>query len=490
MIDSINDNESIYWDQIIKQLQIIDYQFEIKCKNFMIHILLNNFDYIKTHSYDIYTKDEKQLCYYVACMFSDDKDIIEFLISEFDININDKLYSTNFNLIDFSTADGYSGFEFACNHNKNLFIIKYLFEKYDAINFDKCRINLWLKYLCRINTNFETICYLLREWNEYQNHNYLFEFLTNTRYIEPNITQIMYLVENVKIKTSDDSTDELCCLVASLNKNLDDDIKLYLLRIATCEKIKESTVKLTMIILIRDIIRLLDFISTKDFIKLNVVLEKLYDEIESTVYENYKVIIRSELNPILLNANNREKCGIADPFAFEFKYFTSLVDKVFCRIDIPKKIQSKETNDIHSLNPSESNQILFCHNNKPYYGNRSIIYNSMTFINDILDCTNFDQSFTLNVDIPEYCVDLYINAIYDKSFDIHKIKPTDFYNFISFIDRYPTTITSIDFLEDQIIDYIETHGIEFNEQMINIIMRYRLKNMYLYLHNKKIRTAD
>ena len=494
-------NKSTIWEHIVKQLKIIDYRIETKCKDYIINIFLNNSGYIKNYSSEINTKDEKLLCYYIACMFSDNKDIVEFLINVFDININDRLSQTNFirivdddSIIDKPKLD--DGFEFACIYNKNLNVIEYLFEKYNASNFDICRIIGWLLYVCLFGTNFDTICYLLKVWTDNQNNNYLDNFLSNNS-IKHNINQIMHLVEDVKIKM----TDVLKCLIKSFIMDMSDDIKLYLLKITTCDKIKESNTKLTHYFFCQ-IQLLLDFISTKDFTKFNLILEKLYTEIKHlkgikkfntypTVYEKYVNFIKNDVNPILLNSNNRKKYGIYDPFSYEFKCFTKLVDKTKCQIDIPKKtLLSKETNDLQLFNHSDYAEILFFHNNTPYRGNRSMIYKEMTFINDIIDYTNFDESFALNIDVPEYCVDMYINAICDKNFNLNDIKATDFYNFISFIDRYPTTVTSINDLEDQIIDYIETNKIEINEYMMNIVMRYKLKNMYLHVHNKKIKVID
>ncbi len=142
------------------------------------------------------------------------------------------------------------------------------------------------------------------------------------------------------------------------------------------------------------------------------------------------------------------------------------------------------------VTPDQSNdsQILFILNNETYYGDRSIIYGSMLFIKDTMDFADFDLAFTLNVNMSKYCVDLYINAMYDKNIDINNIYPLDFYDFVNFIDRYPTTITSIDLLEDQMIYYIEINSIPINDSLTQIISRYGLKNMYLYVHNKKFGT--
>jgi len=81
-------------------------------------------------------------------------------------------------------------------------------------------------------------------------------------------------------------------------------------------------------------------------------------------------------------------------------------------------------------------------------------------------------------------INLYIQSICDEMFDINHIEKCDIYQFIRLIDQYPTTTLSIDQIEKQIIRFFLKNDIKFDNLMKDICERYRLKSMYLYIHNQ------
>ena len=54
------------------------------------------------------------------------------------------------------------------------------------------------------------------------------------------------------------------------------------------------------------------------------------------------------------------------------------------------------------------------------------------------------------------------------------------------MQRYPLTTLSIDKLEIDIIDYFENNSIDYNQCMESICIKYRLKYMYIHIHNKDL----
>ncbi len=64
------------------------------------------------------------------------------------------------------------------------------------------------------------------------------------------------------------------------------------------------------------------------------------------------------------------------------------------------------------------------------------------------------------------------------------IYPEDIYQFLKFIDRYPSTVVTIQNLEFALIEYFERNNISINEEIKNICERYEFKYLYLHMHIK------
>jgi hypothetical protein len=82
---------------------------------------------------------------------------------------------------------------------------------------------------------------------------------------------------------------------------------------------------------------------------------------------------------------------------------------------------------------------------------------------------------------------MYIGALHEKNPDIMSIKPDDVIPFIKFIDQYPAVNLSIDSLENEIMILFKKYEIVYDENMKDICIKYRLRYMYVDIHNQGLR---
>jgi hypothetical protein len=197
---------------------------------------------------------------------------------------------------------------------------------------------------------------------------------------------------------------------------------------------------------------------------------------------------------------------LKNPFSYDYKSYTKLVDDIPFEIDYTLKndnkiiineykifIKNKNKNifikNKVTIDYTKSPEILFIHNGKIYYGNKEIVYGSMKILNDILDICDDTDKIILEGTIPKYIINEYIQSCYTQIFDINFINKEHFIDFLKFIDQYPTSVISIDLIENQIIRFINRYDIPINNMIEYICSRYQLKYLYLYMHtklNKKI----
>ena len=134
---------------------------------------------------------------------------------------------------------------------------------------------------------------------------------------------------------------------------------------------------------------------------------------------------------------------------------------------------------------------MFEYNGDKYYGDRSLVYDSIICLREIKDIVNFDQMITLSGRLPGYIIDLWIRSMGTNQLNLTEIKSDQIVDFLNHVDQYPTTGLSIDTMEHQIIEYFdqiksldpvrtETHG----EYLKSLSIRYRLRSLYLWVHNK------
>ena len=129
---------------------------------------------------------------------------------------------------------------------------------------------------------------------------------------------------------------------------------------------------------------------------------------------------------------------------------------------------------LHEANPLL--KYLFTHNQMHYYGNRDIVHNSMTNTK-FVHINNND--YELIGHVPHYVIIQYIKASYYNTFDINKIKPIDFIDFLHFIDKNPTTALSVNRLDCQIVEYIDKNNI-LSKSNIDVLKRLSLKHGLKY----------
>lgn len=79
-----------------------------------------------------------------------------------------------------------------------------------------------------------------------------------------------------------------------------------------------------------------------------------------------------------------------------------------------------------------------------------------------------------------------MSSINSNSFDIDVIEPVHIFEFIRFIDQYPSTKLTIDLIEGNIVKYFYNHDIKYNQMMKEISIRYQLKMMFLHICSQRI----
>jgi len=204
-----------------------------------------------------------------------------------------------------------------------------------------------------------------------------------------------------------------------------------------------------------------------------------------------------KINPLMISDRNREDLRIKLS-NFDFNQFVVLVDGLKCAVPFPKEITeqfrsnvaSEEDTRVDYRQPSLS---LFKHNGEIYHGYRDIVYKAIYCLNEIKDCADFNELIVLEGSLPPDLINMYIDSCYSHKFNFKKIQPNDIKKFIRFIDQYPTTVLSIDRLEKTIIDSFTENNISYNDSettaassLKDICIKYKLKCMYLDIHNKTI----
>lgn len=337
---------------------------------------------------------------------------------------------------------------------------------------------------------------------------YLFFAVCRRNYYNPtNINIIRYLVEekntniNISFQDNPNSSNEL--LIAAISK-YDIDVIIYLI------KKMDDIYRYDLIRLgdAYDAYRLTPIVAgiQDDYKKLNLVLEVI------RVNNLYGMSIElDKINPLMIDYWNRQKYRIENPYNEEWNKFIIMVDQLKSPIPFPldrgvlkfgvpfipviekdeyKTIDTMECPD-YTVCTKDSEKLFLC-NGTVYYGSRNILYRSMIFFKDIKNECKFDPliELSIKIDIPKYIINHYINASYTDTFDLNCILPSDITAFIRFIDRHPTTIISIEKLEKQIIDFFEKNKLNYNDDLRNIFIRYRLKYIYLHMHNNMLKKME
>jgi len=492
------------------------------CQNEDLEYVENNLHLLN----NLIDKDTKiNTCVQVAVAFSNSVKLIDMIIDYFKIDITEAIRLSKI----FINCDHYNHYKYchfiniACRYNPNVDIIKHLIEKYniDILTLQHTNNDCLHDALYRI-CNLEIVRYLVEEQGMELNNAGSFMYSSNyfgmSVAATHNVNTAIYIFNKTKY------VHQLNCF-----ENYE-----YLLYFDNLTKVLVCSINCPI------------FYAGNYycyFLKINTLLRKLVEATHDLYTRNdrfleLKDIVKSVINPLLLSPDNIVDFGFQDPYQMIFKEYSKLVDGLRCYIpiqllercsityrtigqindqisdwnnvqtdrqDLVKNNQDLintqyQTND-HIDQPAphytdrQSGDALFKCNNAIYYGSRSIVYRSMTFLTEIVDHCNFDELIELDGfdnHLPEYVVNNYIHASYTNRFNIDLIKYNDLMIFFRFIDRYPTTILSIDKFENQIIKMIETN--RFNKENLLVIksiaVRYKLKHLYLVIHNKLIYPFD
>ena len=429
-------------------IDIIDL-FSHNEKKFIVKILQNDLSYIKNNYQTIDSKNQI-VCFFLATVFSTSIEIIDFLIDCFRIDVYETI----------KTMNGHENcFSFMCSFSANTRTIKHLIDKYNIADNDllkKCLYQAcgYTKACCNDESNIDVIKYLVEEKKTNINimtgdpdeSNY---FLMRAKH--SNIDATIYLIQHIKCIT--------------------DRELIYFIRYFSITRLKEIISGLHNYDRINDLLRLND--------PLNIRTVNGYPRGCKTIIDEIK-------NPLMINPTNRGIYNISDPFLEPWDKYVELVDGLTGVVPIypVDKTEIKPQCPDFSKRPD----ILFQCNDIIYYGERGIMYDSLIFLQDIHQNCNFDHLVVLNGKIPRYVINHYINASYTGQFALNDIEPSDISTFIKFIDQYPTTVISIDGLEQQIIQFFDDNKLNYMDfgDLKDIFIRYRLKYLYLHMHNKYI----
>jgi hypothetical protein len=452
-------------------------------------------------------------CLNLACFHNTFLPVIKYLVEECKMNVN------QINEI------GTNCLMSACQKNNNIDVIKYLIEEVQMNKECKNKYdNTCLHFACLDNTHVHVIKYLIEECK--MNVNQLNKFGRNCLMLaceaNKNVDVVKYFIEKLAMeKECKDSNGNNCLhLACRYNNNLG--IIKYLVEDAKINVNAETNEKNCLQLLNdayndnsnnmseqSDIIENATYLIEKTSIDFNLnklefqffekVLPRInnYNKINKicnqalSIYTINRVIsVMQKINPLLLNSECRILANIIDPFTMIFNEFIKLVDSVKCSIDeessIIKPHKKQKHNTQHISHDYSNIEPLFTHNNISYCGNRNVVYDSILCIKEIKESADFKDVIVLEGSLPSNIINMYINSCYTGVIELNQIKPIELIPFLKFIDQYPTTTLSIDLLENKIIDYIDKNNIEYNDTLKEFCFRYKLKYMYLQIHNKKV----
>ncbi len=473
-------NEDDIWKIFVHDIFQVN-QWPNECKTFVMKIYQNDLTYVSENYSKIIKSGylDSFECFFVVVALSNDTKMIDFLMKICPLNINYVLERNN--------IKSYSYLMIACYYNPNIDIITHMVNKYQAnVKYKNRNGEDCLSMGCQ-SKNLLTVKYLVEKYY----------IVAQTYYIFSNGMD-NYYGGNVNISLC---TDEI--------------LKYLFSRELYREKCNMMIKKLSY----DDLFRIVTLFKN-DYILLNYLLKACYRNMYYIPDSTLKVI--KTINPLMLNTEVRSKANIEHPAIIKFSEFTKLVDslphilhedignslletlpkkkikreKLLYKIErledetdqcIDKIEKIKETDQC--IDYTNQSQLLFKINGVNFFAHRNIVYNSIIFLKNIIDSADFREPIEIDFVIQPHVINQYIHSCYTNHFNINNILPCDFISFIKFIDRFPTKILSIDKLEQQIIDYMDDHSMDYHE-IKEFTIRYELKFMYLHIHNDKYKKIE
>jgi ankyrin repeat protein len=382
-------------------------------------------------------------------------DIIQYLVEESKTDIH-CIHKEDLNLL-----------ALACVRNKSVAVIDYLVSVhkmniYATVNNFKNYLGLAFKYNSRV-----IIKHLIKKYDITLDEETKYTCLLAACEYNNNLDSIKYLIETYNLDINYNKKVATCLsLVCQNDMNLE--IAKYF--------IEETDVNIAVQSIPEKYWRKIIPCITNNYFRLNEL-------IEYGITKKYK-INDVKINPLFVDPKIRNKINIDNPYDFTFNAFKKLVNALSCFVPIDTK-NKIEKNNIYNHDFTE-NELLFEHNHQSYYGNKSIVYDSIIVLKEIRECAKFNEVISLSGTSPKYFMNLWLNAIYFGHLDIFSIKTSDISICLRHIDQYPMVNVSIKSLENEIIQYFEINGLIMDDYIEDMIEKYQLKSLYLYVHNKFI----
>lgn len=485
------------------------YNYRNKEKRFFLEIYHGNLNYLKKNHEIIQDYKLRMMCFCVAVSFSDNIDLIKFLMNCFDI---DQVY------YHYAKSTWYNYLIPAFEYNQSLDIIKFIINdlKY-SINFKSVYGKNCMNYAIK-NPNVQIIKYLVsdhgmnpHEISEYSDsEGWLKRNLSNLNIASESNTNPM-VIEYLLTLSNDNDLLNQCIIHAMHGKNVD--VIKYLLE--TFPDILSHTdmdafLSHSDIEIIKKIIP-----SINHFYSLKKILYSMRNQgfdlspgwdchwswNAIATEENLRLIIESiwQNNVLMLDNKALKIIEAIDPFdnQFDFDVFVENVKKLTCKVPLrgsifrklkyvdekalkKRKIRNKNRK-IDFRKRTRTNTIL----NTEFSDTDTEIYETrkkMKRCRDSVDPSDMSSIYQLSDRLGK----LYVNFLHTGKIDIDQIVKDDIMKFLQFIDKYETLGLNPIILEDKLIKYFEKNidfekDLELNKYLEYMCFKYKLKNMYLYL---------
>ena len=390
--------------------------------------------------------------------------------------------------------DDENGFLLACQKNTNPYVIKYLAEDLnidtDVINNDGSNVFM---LACQTNKNVDVIKYLAEDLrldtNGIDNDGYNAFMLACKR--NENIDVIKYLVDDLQIDINNTSDIGYSGLDLAFEHSDNLNIVKYLVENTNCviSKLPEDLDRFEEIMVVL----------SNNYRKINKLLRmgvyKYEGDYDNDGYsEDYRHTMKNILNKfnLIMLDEKLYEFDIKNPFKENFGIFAEMVDKTIEPIHNKRMknnntlIRSSSLTELDiEIDFAKQTDVLFKFNNNCYYGHKEIVYKSIPVLSNLLDNYDCKEPIELEMNLPKYVMNLYIGSCYSGSFGKRKIESKDTLNFVKLIDRYPTTILTVDKFEYEIIEYLKKNSIRSDNYIKGLCERYKMKYLYIHLHNEK-----
>ncbi len=216
-------------------------------------------------------------------------------------------------------------------------------------------------------------------------------------------------------------------------------------------------------------------------LKMNDLLSKMV--MGSQINKKYYCQIIRSINPMLLSQENAEYAMI-DNYNLAYDQFVAQIDNTVPLL--VNNTKSKKAKICQEYDNRMIPQILFHYNDEIYYGNRNIIYPMIDFFKDNDFVKNGNAKLFGNLD--HHYINLYLNQTLNQSIDLDSIDTNVIFDFINWIDQYPTDTLSLNKLEIELIDYFNKNSlwnlVENNQKFQNIMKKYNYKSMYFHMYTR------